>query len=83
MDPEETFNAMMEAQAFGMQDEAAEHARNLQEWLGKEGFTPSFRIAVGNRSGFTISGPLARAFCEVACQFVLDDPQIDASFKLE
>ncbi len=71
MDPEETFNAMMEAFAYGLHDEAEEYARNLQEWLDKGGFAPSFWIAVGDRSSFSAKGTLAREFCQAACQIVL------------
>lgn len=79
MDPEETFNAMMEAYAYGLHDEAKEYAMNLREWLDNGGFAPSFWIAVGDRSSFSARGTLGRDFCRAACDVMLAHrrPQAD------
>lgn len=75
MDPDETFNAMLDAQRLGSFDEASEHARNLLEWLNKGGFTPQFRIAAGTREPMGIDGALTKDICVTVCRSVLSKPQ--------
>ncbi|WP_047816365.1 hypothetical protein [Rhodopirellula islandica] len=70
---------MLEAQSHGMNDAAKEHAHNLQQWLEKGGFAPSFSIAVGDRSGVMIAGMLAKDFCRAACRSILSDAKADPS----
>mgnify|MGYP003109966012 FL=1 len=79
MDPEETFAAMLESQSHGMNDAAKEHAHDLQQWLEKGGFAPSFSIAVGDRSGVMITGMLAKDFCRAACRCILTDAEAEPS----
>ncbi len=71
MDPDETFNAMLEAQRLGLVDEASEHARHLLEWLNKGGFAPQFRLAAGTREPKMVDRSLTKEICITACRSVL------------
>jgi hypothetical protein len=66
MDPEETLSAMFDALASGDQDQAFEHAENLQDWLRRGGFVPSIELKIGTRRPQILPAALSRVFVETA-----------------
>ncbi|QDT07456.1 hypothetical protein K227x_58830 [Rubripirellula lacrimiformis] len=70
MDPTETFNAMMEAFALGLRDDAIQSAEDLAAWLDRGGFPPVIHISTDGMKVFVVDERIAREICVASCRQV-------------
>ncbi|WP_430450710.1 hypothetical protein [Rhodopirellula europaea] len=74
MDPNETFEAMIDAWAQGLTEEAAAYAESLTAWLHRGGFPPQLKVVFAHAAPIQVTGDLSRVMIESACRMVLSHP---------